>query len=385
MRSFILIAVILTLNGLQMAFAETVNRNAGDLFTLVEPFDAEVLETGQKVSSPNLNSKIRQGMRDLLLRLTGDAGLSRSDEGRELIRHAKSWLKNYQFEPRKEEGVTVGQDLVLEFDRQRLLKVFQSKQILVWPSGQRPVTLVMGSYLEGGSLMKLTQEVLGYRPDIEFRSYPELLALPIRFADGQSAWFYPIEDGAGREEIQTALLKNESRNMLAFQVSRDASRRYSLKWQLYNPSAEVILKGEATGKRLKGLMQGMFDRMMAAYSYEYRQSADVLGVASIAISQLSSAEQLIGVERFLSQQKPIVHQVFLEALKGDRAVFEVVYQGGYRSFLERVMAIEESELVKESAVTGEIELRLQGLGDRPRTELIDLSKEYEMIRRLEAH
>ncbi|MDG6773279.1 DUF2066 domain-containing protein [Thiomicrorhabdus sp. ZW0627] len=377
MRSFILIVLIFAFSGLSAVQAQEETNGASELFTIVESFDPEVDDAGNVVETPNLNAKIHQGMRDLLVRLTGDGGILQTDDGRDFVNQAKAWLSSYHFAPRKEEGVVVGQNLVLEFDRQRLLEVFQRNSILIWPSSERPTTLVMGSFIEAGSVLKLNPEALSYRPDIEFRSYPKLLALPLQFPTYTSDWLQPQAGQLSAEQIQQSLGQFDSQYLLMFELSGQPERDYSLTWRVYGQNGEEYLSGSNHGNRVQPLMNSMFDRMMASYSYGYRQSASMMGVAVLGMDQLASAEQLIDVENFLKSQKPAIHQVSLQAVKGSRAEFEVVYQGRYDDVLQIFKRIENSKLVDESALTGKVEMKMLGLAQRPETQLIDLSKEFE--------
>ncbi|WP_178861064.1 DUF2066 domain-containing protein [Thiomicrorhabdus cannonii] len=384
MRQFVLgvgLTLCVTAHAEQGALSNVVNSAAPldeqALFTLVEGFDPEVDASGQVVKTPDLNQKILQGMRDLLLRLTGDASLLQSEEGREFIRDAKSWLTRYAFEPRKEEGVTVGQNLRLEFDRQRLLKAFQGKNIIVWPQKERPKTLVMGSFLQEGGILKLTPEALGYRPDIEFRPYPKLLALPLALPVKESSWVYPLADSVAPEQIQALLKQSGSQYLLSFRLEKSLRGENALLWRLYDQSGQSVLSASTNGPNGLALTAALFDRLMAFYSESYRQSASVLGAAVIGINRLSSAEQLMEIERYLQSQRPAVHQATLVALQGGRAEFEVVYQGRYQDLLNVCMGIEGAKLQSQSALTARIEVLLPGLMERPATQLIDLSKEYE--------
>ncbi|MDX1347003.1 MAG: DUF2066 domain-containing protein [Thiomicrorhabdus chilensis] len=377
MRSFILIALFMAFIPLNAVKANSGSNDTPSLFNLVETFDPEIDASGKVVKSPDLNDKIRQGMRHLLVRLTGDHAILRSQEGKAFVADAKAWLTSYYFEPRKEEGVTVGQNLVLVFDRQRMLKAFQTGQILIWPLSERPKTLVYGSFVQAGSILKLNPETLSYRPDIEFRAYPGLLALPLDFPEGNQGWIYPLAGGAGSSDIQERLIESASQYLLTFQVTKSNSQQYELHWRVYSSSGTELFSGQQQGAQLPALMEAMFDRLMANYSYGYRQNASVLGVATLGINQVASAEQLIELESYLVAQKPTIHQVSLNSIKGQRAEFEVVYQGRYESLVALFSRIDNVRLLSESALTGKVELKLRGLAERPETQLIDLSKEYE--------
>ncbi|MBN2864744.1 MAG: DUF2066 domain-containing protein [Thiotrichales bacterium] len=381
MRSFILLVTFLSFIGLKPLMAAPNNLNSDDLFTIVESFDPTVSDVDQSIQKPDLDKKIQQGMRDLLVRLTGDSSIVSKEEVQPFVSRPKSWLRTYQFEPRKEDGVTIGQNLVLDFDAQRLLKAFQSAQIQIWPSSERPATMLMGSYLAAGNLINLTPENLGYRPDIDFRSYPKLLALPYVIAEKTEKWVYPVTGGAipaaMSAEINRMLTDTNQDYLLSFQIEQNIGQPMRLLWRLFGKNGSALGSAQISGSQLQPLMQTMFSRMIAAYSYTYRQNADVLNAALVSFDDLMSAEQLIAIESYLKAQKPKVHQVFLQEIVEDKALFEVVYQGNYNDFLRLVSTVENTILVSEDALIGQVNYRMRGLGVMPETQLIDLSKEFE--------
>ena len=381
MRSFILLIAFLSLVVIKPLQAAQANLSSNDLFTVVELFDPVISDADQSIQKPNLDQKIQQGMRDLLVRLTGDSSILKRSEAKAFISQPKSWLSAYYFDARKEDGVTVGQNLVLDFDAQRLLKAFQNAQIQIWPSSERPSTLLMGSFIASGSLINLTTENLGYRPDIDFRGYPKLLALPYGLAEKTETWIYPVTGKsmplAMSSDISAMLNETQKDYLLSFQIEQNPGQPFRLYWKLFNKSGKTLGSAQIEGRTLRPLMQTMFNRMIAAYSYNYRQSANVLNAAYVSVDKLMSAQQLIEVESFLKVQRPKVHQVLLKEVAKDKATFEVIYQGRYKDFLNLVTTVNNSVLVNESAVIGEINLRLRSLGDMPETQLIDLSKEFE--------
>jgi|GEM_PF-2888211 len=387
MRSFILLVTFLSFIVVKPLMAAGNNLNSDALFTIVESFDPTVSDKDQSIQKPDLEQKIKQGMKDLLVRLTGDSAIVYKEAAIPFIRQPKSWLRTYQFEARKEDGVTIGQNLVLDFDAQRLLKAFQAAQIQIWPSSERPATMLMGSYLASGSLINLTPENLGYRPDIDFRGYPKLLALPYAIADKTETWVYPVTGGsipaAMSSEISRMLIESNQNYLLSFQIEQNPGQSTKLFWKLFDRNGRPQGSAQIEGQQLQPLMQTMFSRMIAAYSYTYRQNADVLSVSSVSFDALMSAEQLISIESYLKAQKPKIHQVFLKEVSEDQARFEIVYQGNYNNFVRLLSTVENSVLVDEDLAEGSVAFRLRGLGDRPETQLIDLSKEFKANARQE--
>ena len=381
MRSFILFTVLLSWVIATPLYAVQTSASSAELFSVVKSFDSTFSEVDQSLKKPDLDQKIQQGMKDLLVRLTGDIAVLEREDVQQYITQPKSWLSAYHFESRKEDGVAVGLNLVLNFDAQRLLKAFQDAQILIWPYSQRPKTMLMGSFLSAGSLINLTPENLNYRPDIDFRGYPKLLALPYVLAEKTEKWIYPITGGriapAMSQDIRAMLMASGQNYLLSFQIEQNLDQPTRLFWKLFSIEGQALGSAQIEGEHLQALMQDLFNRLIAAYSYTYRESANVLNTAQLSIEKLMSAQQLIEIETFLRAQKPKIHQVSLTSLASDKAVFEVVYQGRYTEFLGLMATIENTVLLQENALTGKINLRLRGLGDVPETQLIDLSKEFE--------
>lgn len=375
MRSFILLVTFFSLVILKPVHASQTRSDSIQLFSIVETFDSIISDGGDSVQTPNLDQKIRIGMQDLLVRLTGDSSILSKAEAQPFIKQPKSWLSTYRFEPRKEDGVTIGQNLVLDFDSRRLLKAFQNAHIQIWPSSERPATLLMGRFKSSGSVLNLNSETLSYRPDIDFRSYPKLLALPYAIASKQARWVSPTE--VDSSAVQALLAQSQQPYLLNFQIEQQSGEAFHLVWTLFNREGGKVDSASLKGDALQPLMQAMFNRIIAIYSFSYRQSAGVLSTATVSFNDLMSAEQLIDIEAFLKSKKPVVHQVFLQKVTGDRADFQVVYQGQYEEFLRLAASVDNSVLLDESALTGEINLRLRGLGVMPTTQLIDLSKEFE--------
>lgn len=379
MRSFILFVTFLSFVMLKPLQASPTNSSSTQLFTVIESFDPTLSEAGKAVQNPNLDQKIQLGMRHLLVRLTGDSTILSRSEAQPFIKQPKSWLSTYRFESRKEDGVGIGQNVVLSFDSRRLLRAFQNAQIQVWPSSERPTTMLMGSYLSSGSLMNLNSENLSYRPDIDIKSYPRVLALPYKIADKSESWVLPSskESEVVSEGVKAMLSAQQQNYLLSFQIEQNQGQKVNLLWDLFNNEGRVISRDQIEGDRVEGLIQTMFNRTIATYSYNYRQNAEVLNTTTVSFSSLMSAEQVIGIETFLKSKKPLVHQVFLQKLADDKVSFSVVYQGGYKDFLKLVTTVENSVLIDESALDGKINLRLLGLGIIPQTQLIDLTKEFE--------
>ena len=379
MRSFILLVTFFSFALVKPLQASQTNIRVVELFTLVDTYDPVVSGQDTSFKQLDLDQKFQQGMRDLLVRLTGDSSIVSSAEAQRFINQPKSWLSTYRFEPRKEDGVTIGQNLVLVFDSERLLRDFQSAEIQVWPSSERPKTLLMGSFLTSGSLINLNSENLGYRADINLRGYPSRLALPYVLAESSESWVYP--EGVSQlqsesNKIRALLLETEQDYLLSFKIEQKPGQSARLHWNLLNREGRLVSSDSREGGSPQVLMQEMFNRVIATYSYSYRQDSSVLNTAVLSIDGLMSAQQVIEIEEFLNSKKPLVHAVSLQNLSEEKVTFKVLYQGLYTNFLNFVTTIESSVLTSQDDFTGQINLRLRGLGKIPEIQLIDLSSEF---------
>ncbi len=360
MRSFLLrgffIVISVWLTGSAYAEPASLEVKVPDLFEI------KVLqEDGERVRSESAFDRVLQNaMRRVLIRLTGSEDILNQAEVADLLNQPKVWLKSYRYEPYEVEGVKVGSYLVFQFDKGRLYKTFQKQGWVSWPYRNRPTTLVMGSRMMAGTLVKLTSQNMEYAADMDFRHSAEQLGLPIELDSDGQIWVYP-EGQSHSQAVADRLQSSSADYLLSFQIESLINGRQHYKWQVFSRSGESVipLVKDMDFASVDAFYDQIFLTLIQAYSASYRQQADFLGVVTLRFDDIDSAAQVSQLESYLKKIKPMVHQVKLVSLKEATVVFEVEYQGSYTQLLERLQALSFLKLVDDNALIGRVDFQWQ--------------------------
>lgn len=346
MRSFVS-AVFFIL----MTFA--ASSYAGEQSDLFEVRMLQLDDATEKNAQQALDDSLLKAIRIELIRLTGNPEFLVQPEAETFVQSPKAWLKSYRYEPYEQEGVKVGTWLVFEFDQQRFYRYFQQQGLVIWPMSNRPKTLVMGSQLIAGTLVKLNQSRLSYLPKLNYRNTASQLGLPIETPVQSTDWVYPDADGSN-QRVADILQSSDARYLLSFQVisSINGSERY--KWQLFNRNGISLLQDDIRNEPEQGYFEETFSELLRLYSASYREQAEFLGSLTLTVDNVQSVEQLTELEKRLKAMKPSVHQVRLTSVEKHQVVFELVYQGEYIRLVNRLAAMPGLVSVRDDAVIGQV-------------------------------
>jgi hypothetical protein len=309
----------------------------------------------ENYQSSQLNGLLQESMRDLLVRVVGGEQILSRPESENYLDSARSWVKRFYFENREADGVVIGQKLVVEFDRDRLLSQFQKDGIHVWPLSHRPKTLMIGQWEQQGLKVNLSYESLQYRIDLDYRDYANLLALPVEIPQNEA-------DFMGLRPLSLLKKSNLSSDLrdlwqaydYVFVFKADVIGEVSsLQWSLYSiENGEKLLESDETGEGFLPLLQGSFDSLLEIYSQPYREGADSIALMQLEVENLPAYEALYEMERFLSRLKPALHEVRLVKVQGQTATFELVYQGLYADVLKLLERTPNLQMVEDSLYSG---------------------------------
>ncbi len=336
MRSFHLLFILLSLLVSQTAYSASSDVMPDSFFTVVLPYDRPEMNDGKALTSSTnavhanlLNKQMQEGMKILLLRLTGRKQLLESKIGQNYIKQAKNWLGSYYIKPRMEDGVAIGKNIELNFDALRLKNAFNKQHIKLWAANQRPSTLVMGTYVQQGRLEKLNQEILDYRIDVDFREYPKLLGLPVFIPDERGKWVFPVEPSLDRTKIQEILLSQNQQNLLSFKLLAKSNGVYELSWYLFSLNGSTLVKSTEESRDRQKLLNNMFEAVM----YQYLKKSAVQSTRKnhfyLNVNQVAFADQINDMEKELKSQQPMIRKVNLVTLSAGKAQFDIEYQGSY--------------------------------------------------------
>jgi hypothetical protein len=332
-------------------------------------FDVTLILRGEEVSPDSIGPYLETALKIELVRLTGDSGFLSSEQADTFLQSARAWLKQYRFEPYRQDGVTVGQRLIFTFDDDKFYEAFEQKGLVLWPLEARPSTLVYGSQNRAGQLLKLDAQNLQYLPQLDWYNRVEEMALPMTLAAtrgqgsfGEGLWVYPDFQRRRSGVVADRLQTSDSDYLLAYQLRQYASQPSELNWQLFSKEGQVMLEAQQqaedrTPQALTTLFRDMMAAVAAYYSRPYRDQAQYIGSVTLRVEALSSVQQLFQVEQALKALKPVIHDSRLVTTEAGKATFELVYQGTYEALLAYLQGVTSVEMLSDNAISGEIFVR----------------------------
>jgi hypothetical protein len=327
--------------------------------------DLFVVEKGlENRTQMDTEGLLREAIRDLLIRLVGDQQVIYRPEAQRYLRNARQWVKSYRFINREMDGVVIGNKIRVEFDRNRLLAEFQQDQIIIWPLGNRPKTLLFGQWEQQGLKVNLHHDSLAYRLDLDYRDYADLLGLPVVLPNGDEDFERIVPQDWLRQprlaEELIELWKPYGLDQVLIFKADVIAQTANLSWSLFSlQTGDLILTGEDLGEQFLPLLQDTFDQLLAHYSKPYREGAETLGLAWVRIDGLNDYSKLIHIERQLKALRPTLHDVKLARVNGDRVWFELVYQGAYGEMLRQIAKLDNVKWIEESMFSSEIKGQIE--------------------------
>jgi len=336
MRSFRLLVLFLLLNTVSsVCFSAPVVFDKDPeqrLFTVTLPY-----YNGDQ----SIESTLQEAMETLLIRLTGQKSFLTSRVAQMYLKNPKSWLKKYDITPRLEEGVMVGENIVYTFLEDKLRQEFRQRFVPIWPLSQRPNTLVMGTLVQGGSLIRLDEASLHDRLDVEFRHYPNKVNLPITlpasFNGVKSDWILPVKSAQTTSLIQAMLAKLDLPYLLSFKVVMHGGKNNRLTWALYDESGVRQLSGEQGSGTVTMLTEQMFVQIMQHYTHIKPHNQTELEsepqTIQLIIYGIEKLEQIQILERILSSSSSEIRSIELVSMQLGQVQYRITPQSTYQKVL----------------------------------------------------
>ncbi|MBF6058259.1 DUF2066 domain-containing protein [Thiomicrorhabdus heinhorstiae] len=374
MRSFQQFVFLVFLFVVQNVQAQTLSTQIDSFYEVTLPYDksafAQVpfgLQNHDVNAVVSVDSLSQEAMKILLSRLAANDSLLNSELGRQTITGSKTWLKSYFFKARKEEGVTVGQDIEFVFDGERLFRMLKQNKAAVWSPLNRPSTLIMGSFVQAGHVFKLDQQALRYREDLPLTVYPQWFGLPAGFPPNQNNWILPIRDGNPPRIIQETLLASDQSYLLSFKLVEKNSRLFALEWMLFSKSGQLVAHSSHRGDNARTLLNLMFKHL----AYRYRQltqtkKTEEWGSLNIVVHDLKSERTLKLLQKRLSSQQSEITSIQLQSVNAEGARLVVNYNGSYQNLVNWIKQWPELGSLHERRSYNQIDILLSSeLSEEP--------------------
>ena len=369
MRTFSLFALLLLVSALSSVQASPLTNNkvlnSADFFTVVFPYDEAVQQAAAEngldekgARNSALNTMIGRGMNVLLVRLTGQKAFLMTETGQDFLSRPRAWLRTYDITPRVEEGVQVGQNIVLRYSERKIRKTLKAAEVSIWPIKSRSTTLVMGSLVQKGELLKLTQENMRYRLDVEFRDDAKLMMLPISLPESTSRWVFPVASSSVVDRVQETLARTDHDYLLSFKLITKGPSKQVLVWNVYSDAGDIILHGQFDGDNRQALMLGMFEQVMARYvEIDSEQSLSV-NQFILNVHSVFDTKQIQAFEELFRKQVPMIRSSQLLSVQAGTAQFKVTYQGERRKLLKWILSWEQANLIQDMPDLGMIDVKI---------------------------
>ncbi len=347
MRSFRLLVLFLLLNTVSSVCVSapvvTEQNQEQRLFTVTLPYHNGV---------QTIEGTLQEAMATLLVRLTGKNAFLTSRVAQIYLKNPKAWLKTYDITPRLEEGVIVGENIVYTFLEDKLRQEFRHRFVPIWPLSARPNTLVMGTLVQGDTLIKLDNASLHYRVDAEFRHYPNRVRLPITLptsSEGtKSAWILPVESAQRVSVIQEKLARLDLPYLLSFKVVMKGGENNRLTWMLYDNSGAKILSGTQNRGTIAILSEQMFDHVMAYYVQQYQpdpiEKVMAVDAIDLTINGIESVSQITMFDDLFASKPDQIRSVELVSMQAGQVQYRITPQMNYQSVLSWIQAWPQSSL-----------------------------------------
>ena len=326
MRSFKLWRSKIVFFGLMLFSLTTLAQNDDELFSVT--LNAAELQAPikPKLSQKALKTYSAQALDRLIVRLTGRV---LPPEQLELLKpRAASWLKSYKLIPNVIDGVKIDDNLRLNYREDSINKMLSAEGLSLWAMGLRPKLLMMGTLVENGHVVRLSDQTLSYRVDYPLALLSEPFALPHRFADETQGWVLPVAAQTQAALIQQLLISGKEQNLLAFKFIKESDNPWrTLEWRLYDNSALEVASSVLQGKNERELYQQMLMQVAANLVEQQQQTLSTTSQVVLTIEGVHSAEQLLDLQTQLVEQIPVIESLELFALSGQNAQFQVQSKG----------------------------------------------------------
>lgn len=333
---------------------------------VVNLFEVKLTPTESENKYPldqKTNKLLYRALKAELIRLTGSASVIYKEEARPILKKPKRYLKNYRTQPRKVDGVIVGEEWVFEFNAERLYEVFQRQGLIIWPAKERPVTLVYGSINRGGEVTLLTRQTLKNLSVYQIEDTVNQFGLKMKTPVDERKWIYPSKNKLNQSAaVMLAVL--DAKYLLTYQFVQNESGKLALVWTVYDKQGRLQFFETNWNKDpnvnsfdfYKRSVRNVFKKLTAEFSEQYRNQASVLGSVTLFVEDIDQVSQLSAVEDFLASAKPTIHQAKLTSLKNKTALFEVDYQGAFSDLMVKLNRFKDVKIISQDAFTGQVSI-----------------------------
>ena len=309
---------------------------------------------------------MKRAVEQALHRLTGRLHLPESTVAF-FTRSPRRWVERFAVEPRLEDGVPIGRQARMRFNRQVLLRAMQEKGLRYWPATSRPRLLIAPVLITGRRITPLTAADLRMRSDLDMMPLLEMLGLHavLPEAADNPALRQPILD---RETVRSLAQRYDVDGILRMtftEAYRDRQKVVTLDWE-WIPQNGKMQRGHLTGQTVRPLMESMFEQLVQQWRQHQSENAaaddiefdvSLQGEARVVLMRPSVAS-VEAFERFVQQYGDQLVQLVMTALTVDEAVYRLRYRGNWQALMQRLRQLPDVVSVEADPATRQVQLVL---------------------------
>jgi len=295
---------------------------------------------------------LRQGMADLITRLTGSQAMEEFGQLLNVLDRAPRYVEQYRYRTKDNPGAEPGQKpdrlLWVRFNRKSILKLLRDQQLPLWGS-TRPETLVWiaAQDQEGRRVLAADQDNVFYRSVLTHarrRGVPILV--PIMDLEDQRGVSIGDIWGGFSGSIKQASIRYATDNILIGRVFQ-VKRGWESRWTLITKSGEQHWSGSGReiDKAVAIGFDGLGDLMASRYALKstHETSRYNLKIAAVnSLQDFAKAGQYLSNVSQITRFQPIY-------FKQGYATFAIELSGAVKD-LQRVLKLEQRLLVEDEVI-----------------------------------
>ena len=339
------------------------------LFLITGPLKAEERFFSVDIEIVNfeqdrLDQYFTSALETLLVRLSGNPDVTVHPHARRLVAQPRAWVRNYQLVNRQVDGVVVGQDVRVDFNAPGIINQMQQAAIPIWPQADRPQILVVGNWVQRGLRADFSTEGFSFRPDLDFRFYPNLVGLPNHYLPNAAHYraldLDPMPSSISIEQLAELQVGNNDITHLLTMSAQVVGDVVQLRAQFYDlVNKQLLWEQTVLGEDFSSLVVEQFERVLREESLRYYASVDTESELWLEIDMLPDAQALTRLEQQLRDNRLIFEEVRLIQIEGRAASFALRYRGNVAAALRSIEAALPLELIVDDRALGYVRYEYQ--------------------------
>lgn len=296
---------------------------------------------------------LRQGMADLITRLTGSQALEEFGQLLNVLDRTSHYVEQYRYRTRPDPDLKPGQKpaliLWIRFNRKSILKLLRDQQLPLWGS-TRPETLVWIVVQDQGDrhVLAADEDNVFYRSVLtqaRRRGVPVLV--PIMDIEDQRSVSIGDIWGGFSEAIKQASVRYATENILLGRVYSTAAG-WESRWTLITASGEQHWSGAGRGidKAIAIGFDGLGDLMASRYALKSSLEASRY---NLQVGAINSLQDYAKAGKYLSSVSQITQ--FRPIYFKQRSVTYAIELSGPVEGLRRVFKLEQRLLLDDEVIT----------------------------------